>query len=128
MDKTIKLYPKQLEFVSATGKADEILYGGAAGGGKSYGQLCDALIYAARYPGSKQLILRRTFPELEKSLIRVSLELFPKEIYRYNGSKHTGEFSNGSILDFAYCDSENDVLQFQGQAYEVRFNHRRTYN
>lgn len=119
MDKTIKLYPKQLEFVSATGKADEILYGGAAGGGKSYGQLCDALIYAAKYPGSKQLILRRTFPELEKSLIRVSLELFPKEIYRYNGSKHTGEFTNGSILDFAYCDSENDVYKYQSAEYDV---------
>lgn len=113
MEKTIKLYPKQLEFIEATGKADEVLYGGAAGGGKSYGQLCDALQYAHDYPGSQQLILRRTFPELEKSLIRVSLELFPKEIYHYNGSKHTGEFSNGSILDFAYCDNEKDVYKYQ---------------
>ena len=53
---------KQLAFLEA--KADEVLFGGAAGGGKSYAQLIDALLYALQYPGSKQLILRRTLPEL----------------------------------------------------------------
>ncbi len=115
----LSLYPKQLEFVHATGKADEILYGGAAGGGKSYGQLCDALIYAMQYPGSRQLILRKTFAELEKSLIRVSLELFPPEMYRYNQALHTGRFINGSVIDFGYCDSENDVYQYQSAEYDV---------
>ena len=105
----ITLFPKQKEFLDSTGKADEVLYGGAAGGGKSYGQLCDALVYAMKYPKSKQLILRRTLPELEKSLVRVSLELFPKEIYKYSESKHSGTFSNDSVIDFGYCDSETDV-------------------
>ncbi len=113
------LFPKQMDFVDSTGKADEVLYGGAAGGGKSYGQLCDALIYAVNYPKSKQLILRRTLPELEKSLVRVSLELFPKEIYKYSESKHTGTFSNGSVIDFGYCDSETDVYRYQSAEYDV---------
>ncbi len=115
----ITLFPKQKEFVDSTGKADEVLYGGAAGGGKSYGQLCDALIYAMKYPGSRQLVLRRTLPELEKSLVRVSLELFPREVYRYSESKHTGSFTNGSILDFGYCDSETDVYRYQSAEYDV---------
>lgn len=115
----ITLFPKQMEFVDSTGKADEVLYGGAAGGGKSYGQLCDALIYAMKYPGSRQLVLRRTLPELEKSLVRVSLELFPREVYRYSESKHTGSFTNGSILDFGYCDSETDVYRYQSAEYDV---------
>ncbi|MBQ7953919.1 MAG: hypothetical protein IJ332_04185, partial [Clostridia bacterium] len=59
---------KQNKFINAT--ADEILFGGAAGGGKSYGQVIDALLYALKYPGSKQIIFRRTFPELDKSIIR----------------------------------------------------------
>ena len=101
------VYPKQLKFINSTGKADEVLYGGAAGGGKSYGQLIDGFLYAMTYKGSKQLILRRTFAELEKSLIRVSLEIFPKDVYHYNAGKHTGTFANGSIIDFGY--SENDV-------------------
>ena len=115
----ITLFPKQKEFLDSTGKADEVLYGGAAGGGKSYGQLCDALVYAMKYPKSKQLILRRTLPELEKSLVRVSLELFPKEIYKYSESKHSGTFSNDSVIDFGYCDSETDVYRYQSAEYDV---------
>ena len=40
----------------------ETLFGGAAGGGKSHGQLLDALRFAVCYPGSRQLMLRRTMP------------------------------------------------------------------
>ena len=50
---------KQKLFIDAT--ESEVLFGGAAGGGKSYGQVVDALLFALKYPGSKQLILRRTF-------------------------------------------------------------------
>jgi len=96
-----------------------VLFGGAAGGGKSYAQLIDAFLYAVKYPFSKQLILRRTLPELEKSLIRVSLGLFDSRIYRYNASKHTGTFANGSIIDFGYCDRENDVFRYQSAEYDV---------
>ncbi len=108
---------KQFEFMSRT--ETEILFGGAAGGGKSYGQLIDAFVTALRYPGSRQLILRRTLPELEKSLIRVSLALFPKSVYRYSSSSHTGLFQNGSVLDFGYCANENDVFRYQSAEYDV---------
>lgn len=113
----LQITRRQREFLKAT--ADEVLFGGAAGGGKSYGQLIDALLYALKYPRSKQLILRRTFPELEKSLIRVSLELYPKELYRYNSANHVGRFVNGSIIDFAYCDRETDVYKYQSAEYDV---------
>ena len=72
-----------------------------------------------KYPRSKQLILRRTLPELEKSLIRVCLGLFDGSIYRYNAAKHTGTFSNGSIIDFGYCDRENDVYKYQSAEYDI---------
>lgn len=113
----LKLTKKQREFVLAG--ANEVLFGGAAGGGKSCGQLMDALLYALRYPASKQLILRRTYPELDKSLIRVAGEIYPGEIYRYNAAKHFGKFINGSVLDFGYCDSESDVYRYQSAEYDV---------
>ena len=108
---------KQKAFLDAT--ESEVLFGGAAGGGKSYGQMVDALLFAMKYPNSKQLVLRRTFSELEKSLIRMSLMLFPKDIYSFNSSSHTGRFKNGSLIDFGYCAAENDVYQYQSAEYDV---------
>ncbi len=113
----LTLTKKQKAFMDAT--ATEVLFGGAAGGGKSYGQLVDALTTALLYPGSKQLILRRSFAELEKSLIRTSLALFPREIYRFNSTAHLGRFKNGSCIDFGYCAAENDVYQYQSAEYDI---------
>jgi hypothetical protein len=113
----IEITKKQQRFINAT--ATEVLFGGSAGGGKSYGQIVDALLFALKYPGSKQLLLRRTFSELDKSIIRTSLMLYPKEIYSYNSSSHTGRFINGSYIDFGYCANENDVNQYQSAEYDV---------
>lgn len=113
----IEITPKQAAFIRA--EQDEVLFGGAAGGGKSYAQLIDALLYAAKYPKSKQLILRRTYPELERSLILVHLGLYPKEIYSYNSSAHRGTFKNGSTVEFGYCDNEKDVFKYQSAEYDV---------
>lgn len=117
MELSLSVTKKQKSFIDA--KEDEVLFGGAAGGGKSYGQMVDALLFALKYPRSKQLILRRTFSELDKSLIRTSLSLYPKEIYTFNSSTHTGKFKNGSCIDFGYCAAENDVYQYQSAEYDV---------
>ena len=108
---------RQLAFIEAD--AFEVLFGGAAGGGKSYGQLIDALLYALKYPGSKQLILRRTYPDLERSLILEHLKFYPRALYRYSATSHRGTFANGSVLEFGYCDMEKDVYRYQGAEYDV---------
>lgn len=117
MKMKLRLTKKQKAFIDT--RESEVLFGGAAGGGKSYGQVADALLFALKYPRSKQLILRRTFAELDKSLIRLALSLYPKEIYSFNQSSHTGRFVNGSIIDFGYCAGELDVYQYQSAEYDV---------
>lgn len=113
----ISITKKQQLFINS--EAFETLFGGAAGGGKSYGQLVDAFLFALNYVKSKQIIFRRTFTDLEKSLIRVSLEIYPKSIATYNSSKHTWKFKNGSIIDFGYIDNEKDVYQYQSAEYDI---------
>lgn len=116
----LEVTPRQQAFISAG--ADEVLFGGAAGGGKSYGQLIDALLYALRWPGSRQLILRRSYPDLERTLVREHLRLYPKALYRYTASLHRGIFENGSSIEFGYCDAEADVYRYQGAEYDtIRF-------
>ena len=117
MNIPIKVTKKQKRFIDA--KEDEVLFGGAAGGGKSYGQVVDALIFALRYPASKQLILRRTYAELDKSLIRTAREIYPSSIFTFNAGAHVGKFYNGSIIDFGYCAQESDVYQYQSAEYDV---------
>ncbi len=113
----ITVTKKQFSFIMAD--ATEVLFGGAAGGGKSYAQIIDALIYALKYSSSKQLIVRRSYPELEKSLIRTAIALYPTKIFTYNSTKHSGRFKNGSIIDFASCDSERELYKFQSSEYDV---------
>ena len=113
----LQITEKQNDFIKAA--ANEVLFGGAAGGGKSYGQIVDAFLYALKYPRSKQLILRRTYVELEKSLIRVSRDVYPQEISKYNDAKHTYTFANGSLIDFGYCQNSSDVYQYQSAEYDV---------
>ncbi len=114
---SLKITEKQADFIRST--ARETLYGGAAGGGKSYGQVIDAFLYALKYPKSKQIIFRKTFPELEKSILRTMFDVYPRGIYRYHATSHTFTFLNGSIIDCGYMQTENDVYTYQSAEYDV---------
>ncbi len=113
----LDITPKQYEFISTT--ATEVLYGGAAGGGKSYAQVIDAMLYALRYPKSKQIIFRKTYPELERSILRTMLSIYPRGKYSYAKQAHTFTFFNGSIIDCGYLQNESDVYNYQSAEYDV---------
>ena len=111
-------YPKQIEFFTAEGP--RIAYGGARGGGKSFAARMKASLLALNYSGIQILLLRRTFPELRENHI-LPLQKMLKDVAIYKESTHDFTFPNGSRIVLGYCKSEADVLQYQGQAYDVIF-------
>ena len=110
--------PKQEEFLRA--KARFINYGGARGGGKSWSVRVKASLLALRFPGIRLLLLRRTYPELKENHV-LPLRKLLKDIALYKESDKVFEFPNTSRLKLGYLDSESDVLQYQGQEYDVIF-------
>lgn len=110
------LYPKQIEFCSA--KTKYIAYGGARGGGKSYAARYKAIVLAMKNDGIQILLLRRTLNELRENHTMPLLKQL-KGIAEYRDIGKEFIFQNSSRIKLGYCDSERDVLQYQGQSYDV---------
>lgn len=111
--------PKQKEFLTA--KQRFVAYGGSRGGGKSWAVRAKAKMLCVVNAGIKVLIIRRTLTELRENHIRPLRAEIPPQIAVYKELEKCFIFKNGSILKFGYCDSENDVLQYQGQEYDIIF-------
>lgn len=94
--------------------ANEILYGGAAGPGKSHALRFEALLWCLRLPGLRAYLFRRTLPELERNHILPALAQFPRTLGAYQASKKRFIFVNGSSLSFCGCPREADVFAYQG--------------
>ena len=106
-------FPRQQIFHDSPAKYR--LFGGAAGPGKTKALLWEAISQALLSPGADTLLLRRTYPELESSLLAYFRRDVPREFYkRYNESKHLVTWNNGATTRFGYCRNENDVYQYQG--------------
>ena len=104
---------KQRLFHAST--ANEVLYGGAAGGGKSYAICWDALMRCMSYPGTHAYLFRRTYPELEKTLINTMLMIVPPALGKYLATNHEMRFINGSVAHLCYMNDEgSSMLQYQG--------------
>lgn len=110
--------PKQERFFRARSRF--VAYGGARGGGKSWAIDRKAPLLALHFAGIKILLLRRTYKDLERNHVRPLTPLL-KDIARYSKQEKCFYFPNGSILELGYCASESDVLQYQGQEYDVIF-------
>tara|TARA_Y100000034_G_scaffold122165_1_gene167285 strand:+ start:3617 stop:4963 length:1347 start_codon:yes stop_codon:yes gene_type:complete len=95
--------------------ADEILYGGAAGGGKSEALLIEAMRDIA-HPEYRGILFRRTYPELSMSLIDRSRDLYGGR-GRYNEAQHTWVFPSGARIVFAHIQRELDVKRYQSAAF-----------
>ena len=105
----------QTEFLAASER--EVLYGGSAGGGKSYALLADAL-RDLMHPQFRGLIVRRTTEEL-RELVQKSQELYPKAIPGIKWSERKMQWTSpaGGTLWLSFLERDQDVTRYQGQAF-----------
>lgn len=102
-------------------RIDAILYGGAAGGGKSCAFLMDAIWHAANIPGIKIGCFRRSYPELEESfLAELGRRGYAHELgAKWNSTNKVLKFPNGSIINFSYAENLVDASRILGGEYQA---------
>ena len=105
----------QTDFLAAAER--EVLYGGSAGGGKSYAMLADPLRYMG-HSAFSGLLLRHTTEEL-RELVFKSQELYPKiwPGIKWSERKMQWTAPSGARLWMSYLDRDDDVLRYQGLAF-----------
>lgn len=93
--------------------ADELFYGGAAGGGKT-----DLVLGLASTAHTKSIIFRREYPQL-KDIIDRSVQIAGQH-GRFNGQAAIWRMNDGRTIEFGAVQHESDVNKFQGRAHDLK--------
>jgi hypothetical protein len=122
--------PRQADFLRSLGIpkglpiADIVGYGGAAGGGKSDALLAGAIAICILHPGAQVGIFRRRLSDMAGAggLIQRSHELLARlrKSARWSAQRYCWRIGR-SLLQFAYCESEQDVYRYQGWQFDGLF-------
>lgn len=106
--------PRQALFHSCG--ADEVVYGGAKGGGKSCALVMEAVVWGYEHPKADMYIFRESYDDLEANIIKEFKAKIPKELYSYSETKHIATLKNGTTITFRYISNESDAEGYQGRS------------
>lgn len=110
--------PKQRVASELAGKVDDLLYGGAAGGGKTEWLIEYVASEMEAKAFNRGVIFRRVFPSLSRTIVpRAKQKLWGRA--KWNGQEHTFTFPNGSVLELASLQYADNVYDHQGAEYGI---------
>lgn len=112
----LDLTPQQRLMHRLCAKVDEVMYGGAAGCGKSHAAVWHADWLSRRYPDHRTLLLRSSFPELRRTLMVRARELISEGTWRSADREY--RYPNDSVVEFGYCATEDDIRQYLSAEYD----------
>lgn len=121
---TYRPNPKQL--IAHLCNADEIFYGGALGGGKSYFLVWHMAAHCLKWgKDANTVMFRRTYDELTGSLVQEFLRLFHGKVGQYKPSEHVFEWAgvngkpNGAKTWFRHLEKWEDTLKHESRQYSM---------
>jgi hypothetical protein len=109
--------PKQARAEELAGQAFELLYGGAAGGGKSYWIRNSAASYCLAHPGAHVAIVRRTLPMLKQTHLGPLTQALGG-LARHNRTELLWAFPNGSVLRLISLQHDGDEQQYKSVEFD----------
>ena len=107
-----KFFSKQgeaLKYLSPDNSISVLGYGGAKAGGKSHLSRAWQVLRRCKYAGSRGLLIRESYPELERTHIQALQRELPDHLYKYIDRRHIFEFINGSTLEMGYAERPEDI-------------------
>lgn len=118
----VLLEPKQQLAEEMTSLVDELLYGGAAGGGKSAWLIHHQHTLAAKHKGHRGLHLRATHPEIEMSTLPDAFEFYAslpaKERPTWRAGMKRWEYPNGSWIQYGHLERPQHVYRYLSTAWD----------
>src|SRR6056297_533265 len=117
----IDLSLHEVQTTALTSPATEILYGGAAGGGKSHLLRVATILWGAEIKGLQLYLFRRLSDDLYKNHMTgpgsypdLLAPWVETKMVKWNGSKNYWDFWNGSKIFLCHCQYEKDLIKYQG--------------
>lgn len=112
---SLSYQPNAKQSVLHAVRARQVMYGGAAGGGKSHALRMDGLIACLENPGLQAYLFRRTYPELKDNhLIPIQQMAIPPEVATWKETDRKLTFYNGAFLQFCFAEDQADIFKYQG--------------
>lgn len=112
-------HPKQVSFLLLNDVL-EVLFGGAAGPGKSIGLLMAAAQFVD-VPGYSALLLRRSYRDLALpgALMALSHRWWDHTKAHWDGAAYKWTFPSGAVIQFGYMESDGDEYRYQSSEYQM---------